>query len=85
MITSAHAAAKAATAIPGYCTSGHGIVTPAQWSTCAKLGWNQPTTGAVHLGTAVGGAGAGVLMVVAVVVLLLLVAMSRSRKPATQS
>ena len=29
-----------AAAVPGYCTSGHGILTQAEWQTCWKLGWN---------------------------------------------
>lgn len=47
--------AAAAQQVPGYCTSGHGILTPAQWSTCAKLGWSQPVNSTVgHVGYTLG-------------------------------
>jgi hypothetical protein len=76
-------AAKAAT-VPGYCTSGTGVRTPAQWATCAKLGWNQPTTTAAHAGLTVGHYAAPVLVILAVIVLILAVSRSGSRSPATQ-
>jgi hypothetical protein len=77
---------QAATAIPGYCTSGHGILTPSQWSYCAKLGYSEPTTGAANAGFSVGHSGAPVFIAIALAIILLAaMAIARSRKPATQS
>lgn len=78
MISSVHAAAQA---IPGYCTSGHGVLTPAQWTTCAKLGWHQSTTGAATAGASVGHYAAPLIAIV--VIVMLLAAMSKRRSPAT--
>jgi len=69
-------------AVPGYCTSGSGVHTPAQWVTCAKLGWNQPTTGATHAGFVTGHSGAPVFLIGAVVIVLILMALSRAGRDA---
>ena len=71
-----------AATVPGYCTSGHGVLTPSQWTTCAKLGWNQSTTGAATAGASVGHYAAPVLVIFAVLVLL--AAITRRRSPAPQ-
>ena len=52
MITSV--TALAAHPVPAYCTSGHGILTPAQWKTCWNAGWSQPTTTAANAGAFAG-------------------------------
>ncbi len=46
--------ALAAKPVPGYCASGHGILTPAQWKTCWDIGWGQPTTTAANAGAFAG-------------------------------
>ena len=71
-----------AASVPGYCTSGHGILTPSQWTTCAKLGWSQPTGGAVTAGAVTGHYLAPVLAILAVITLLARV--FGRRGPATQ-
>ena len=79
MFTSVTAVAQQ---VPAYCTSGHGILTPAQWKTCWNAGWSQPTTGAANV--AQGGIGSVVLIVLAIVaVLWLLSKLGGSRAPAT--
>ena len=72
------------TQVPGYCTSGTGVRTPAQWAHCAKLGWAQPTTGIAHAGHAVGHYAAPALLI-GIIIGVILLAMSRSgRSPAPQ-
>jgi hypothetical protein len=85
MYAASLAAAKAATAIPGYCTSGHGIITPSQWSYCAKLGYSEPTTAAVHAGNAVPPGAWVALFVILALFALVKMTRSGSRRPATQS
>ena len=80
MFTSVTAAAQQ---VPAYCTSGHGVITPAQWKTCWNAGWSQPTGGAASFGHAVGGNVGPVLIVAAIVLLLVAVARRRSGSPAT--
>ena len=72
-----------AASVPGYCTSGTGVRTPAQWATCAKLGWSQPTTGAANAGAAAGHYVAPALLIGVIIGVILLV-MSRSGKTAPQ-
>ena len=76
-------AATVAKSAPAYCTSGTGVHTPAQWATCAKLGWSQPVTGAAHAGAAVGHyAGPGIALAIAIIaVLFLLSKTGRSTVP----
>lgn len=62
---------------PSYCTSGTGIHTPSQWTTCAKLGWNAPTTGAAHAGYVAGHTGVPIFLAV-IVVVLIVAALARS-------
>ena len=80
MITSVTAAAQQ---VPAYCTSGHGVLTPAQWKTCWDIGWSQPTTTAANAGAFAGHNVAPFLVVVALVIAVLLLAKSRSGSPAT--
>ena len=71
--------------VPGYCTSGTGVRTPAQWATCAKLGWSQPVNGAANAG-AVTGHYAAPALVIGIIIGLILIVMAksgRSRIPAT--
>lgn len=57
-----------AASVPGYCHGLHAI-TPAQWTQCWKLGWNQPTATAANAGYF---AGHNVVPVLAVVILAVL-------------
>ncbi len=77
---------EVAAAVPGYCTSGHGVLTPTEWKTCWDLGWSQPTTGAAHAGYAAGHGGAPVLLILVVVVLVLagMVRAGRNHRAAAQ-
>ena len=68
MIESVHAAAQA---VPGYCTSGHGILTHAEWQTCWRLGWSQPVNGTANAGVAAGHSAAPVLLILVVIALVL--------------
>ncbi len=81
MIESVHAAAQA---VPGYCTSGHGVLTHAEWQTCWKLGWNQSSTGTATVGYSAGHNVAPIL--IGLLILAVIVAAAsrgRSRSPAT--
>jgi hypothetical protein len=71
--------------LPAICTEWTMKRTPAQIQQCVKLGWQQPTTSAGHIGFASGHGGAPVLAIViaAVIALWLASRMGRSRKPAT--
>ena len=71
----------AAASVPGSCTSGHGVLTPSQWTTCAKLGWSQSTTGAANAGATTGHYLAPVLAILAILALLALVFGRRSPAP----
>ena len=82
MTTTTHTVIEAVTKVPAYCTSGHGVLTQAEWSTCWKLGWNQSTTGTATAGASVGHYAAPVLAILAIV--LLVAAISRRRSPAAQ-
>ena len=70
-----------AATVPGYCTSGHGVLTPSEWKTCWNLGSNQPVNGAATAGAAVGHYAAPLIVIIAIVVLL--VAAASRRSPAT--
>lgn len=85
MITSVQAlAAAAAQNVPGYCTSGHGILSPQQWQTCAKLGWNQSTSGAATAGSYAGHNIAPILIVLLILLgIIALTRRGRSASPAT--
>ena len=72
-----------AASAPPYCTSGHGVLTPSQWTTCAKLGWSQSTTGAATAGTFTGHNFAPILIGVIIGVIILALTRGRSRAPAT--
>ena len=72
-----------AASAPPYCTSGHGVLTPSQWTTCAKLGWSQSTTGAATAGASVGHY-AGPLIAIFVIAVLLGAVFGRRRSPAAQ-
>jgi hypothetical protein len=81
MITSV--TALAAKPVPAYCTSGHGILTPAQWKACWNAGWSQPTTGAANAGYFAGHNVAPWALIAGIVIgLLWLVSRSGSRSPA---
>jgi len=78
------ALAQAAKAVPAYCSSGYGVLTPAQWKTCWNAGWQMPTTGTAN--TNVGGTGSVILIVLVIgVALWLLSRLSGSRKTAATS
>jgi hypothetical protein len=78
--------AEAVKAIPAYCTSGHGILTPAQWATCAKAGWQQPATGAANLGFSAGhNVAPWALLAGLIIGLLWLVSRASSRSTATSN
>ena len=70
-----------AASVPGYCTSGHGILTPSQWTTCAKLGWSQSTTGAATAGAATGHYLAPVVIFLVIAAVLALIFGRRSPSP----
>ena len=73
-----------ATQVPAYCTSGHGVLTPAQWKACWNAGYNQSTTTAANAGAAVGHYAAPAIAIL--VIVLLVAAWSRAggaRKAAT--
>ena len=70
-----HLIAAAGQSIPGYCTSGHGILTPAEWKTCWDIGWNQPATTAANAGYFAGRNVAPVL--IGLLILLALIAVAR--------
>lgn len=63
MTASNHVASVPATQVPAYCHPGilPGATGPAlipgspRWVTCVKAGWDEPTTGAAHLGHLVTG------------------------------
>jgi hypothetical protein len=78
--------AQVAKAIPAYCSSGHGVLTPAQWKTCWDGGWKQPTTTAANAGTFAGHNVAPVLIVLLIVALIAFAASrNRSRTTATSN
>jgi hypothetical protein len=55
--------------IPAYCKPPVGTLTPSQYATCLKAGWDEPTTTAGNAGHLAGsGAGIAVLLAIAVVV-----------------
>jgi hypothetical protein len=83
MDLSNHPAAHAVTSVPAYCGSSAvkpQITTPAQWATCAKIGWDQPTTTAAHVGQMVGHAAPVVLLVILVIVALVVAALRSARR-----
>jgi hypothetical protein len=71
MTGSNHIVAQVVTSVPAYCNSSPGhpeIHTPAQWATCAKIGWGQPVTTAAHAGFTFGSDLIPVLMVIFLIV-----------------
>lgn len=74
------ALAQAVNAVPAYCSSGYGVLTPAQWKTCWNAGWSQPVNTAVNAGPAVNG---GLVVAIGIVIVLILIIMAKSRTPAT--
>jgi hypothetical protein len=73
------ALAQAAQAIPAYCSSGHGVLTPSQWKTCWDAGWSQPVTGAAHAGAATGHyAAPGIAIAIAIIAILFLLSKTGS-------
>jgi large-conductance mechanosensitive channel len=80
MITSVTAVAQQ---VPAYCTSGHGILTPAQWKTCWNAGWSQPTTTAANAGAFVGHTIAPFLIIALIVFAVIALSRRRSGTPAT--
>jgi hypothetical protein len=85
MTGTVHAVAQAAASVPGYCTSGHGVLTSAQWKQCWDLGWNQSYSTPVSGDLAGHGSGLGIVAVL-VVIAVVLIAVSRlgKRSPAAQ-
>jgi hypothetical protein len=83
MSVSNHALADIVTKVPAYCGSSAvnpKISTPAQWATCAKIGWDEPTTTAAHLGQSTG-PGLVLLLAVAAVILVLAATRRGARAP----
>lgn len=73
---------EAAKAIPAYCTSGHGVLTPAQWKTCWDAGWSQPVTNAANAGAFTGHSVAPWMLLAGVIIGLLVMVSRGSRSPA---
>ena len=69
---------------PAYCTSGTGVLTPAQWKTCWDAGWSQPVTGATHAGAAVGHYAAPGIFLAIVIIAVLFIASRGGRRAAAQ-
>jgi hypothetical protein len=85
MSTSIHAAGHALASVPGYCTSGHGILTSSEWTRCAKLGWSEPVnTSLTHTGSTIGSDAVPVAVVFLVILALIFVARAVRRTPAAQ-
>lgn len=64
---------------PSYCKVHlGGPLTPAQWSTCWKFGWNEPTTLTARIGHDFGHNVLPVLIILAVIAFLVLRSMSRT-------
>jgi hypothetical protein len=82
-------AAPAPTPIPSYCPKGDlpgtTVLSPSQWSTCLKAGWDQPTTTAANAGAVVGHYAAPTLIGLALLVIILFIAKRTVRKAATSS
>lgn len=69
---------------PAYCSSGHGVLTPAQWKTCWNAGWSQPVTNAANSGAIAGHSVVPWMLLVGVIIgVILLASRSRSGTPAT--
>jgi hypothetical protein len=59
---------------PSYCTRLMGEpLTPSQWTTCWKYGWNEPTTTVARIGQYFGHHVSPVLIVVAVIFVAVIV------------
>lgn len=64
---------------PSYCTIHLGRpLTPSQWTTCWKYGWNEPTTLMARIGHDLGHNALPVLLILAVIALLGMKSMIRS-------
>ena len=83
MNLSNHVLAEGATKVPACSLVKPKITTPAQWATCAKIGWNQPTTGAANAGYTVGHYAAPVVLALAVIVLLIMAGVGSARRATT--
>jgi hypothetical protein len=82
MITSV--TALAAKPVPAYCTSGYGVLTPAQWKTCWNLGYNQPVNSTVaHVGFAAGKGAVPAVLLIVIVLAVIALSRRRSGRPAT--
>jgi hypothetical protein len=57
---------------PSYCKVHLGALTPSEWTTCWKYGWDQPTTLVTRIGYDFGHNVLPVLIIVAVIVLLVM-------------
>ena len=79
MITSVQAAAP----VPAYCTSGKGVLTPAEYSYCVHLGWNQSYGTPVSADLAGHGSGLGTVLIVLLIVVALFVLARRSGRSRT--
>ena len=62
---------------PSYCKPHLGVLTPSQWTTCWKYGWDQPTTLA-RIGNDLGHNVLPVLIILAVIVLVVIRSVSRT-------
>ena len=62
---------------PSCCQLHLGVLTPSQWTTCFKYGWDEPTNLAARLGHDVGHDVLAVLIIVAVVILLAIKGLTR--------
>lgn len=77
------ALATAAQSVPAYCSSGHGVLTPAQWKTCWDAGWTQPVTNAANAGQFTGHNVAPWAILAGIIIgLLWIVSRASSRTPA---
>jgi hypothetical protein len=63
---------------PSYCQPHLGALTPSQWATCWKYGWDEPTTLTARIGHDFGHNVLPVLIILAVIALLIIRGMSRT-------
>lgn len=63
---------------PSYCQLHLGALTPSQWTTCWKYGWDEPTTLMARIGHDFGHNALSVLIILAVVAFLIMKAMIRT-------
>jgi hypothetical protein len=63
---------------PSYCKLHLGALTPSEWATCFKYGWDEPTTLAARIGHDFGHDVLSVVIILAVIAFLIVKAMIRT-------